>query len=78
MHPDPSYRSRAFAKRLAELGASENEIMAVTGHRTSKEIIRYTRGARQRTLAENAFARLGPPNVTHSEVKNPVGHKTRV
>jgi hypothetical protein len=52
---------------------SENEIMAITGHRTSKEIVRYTRAARQRRLAENAFARLGPSNVTHSEAKNPSG-----
>jgi hypothetical protein len=54
---------------LAELGAAENEIMAITSHRTSKEIIRYTRGAGQRILAANAFARLGPPNVAHSEAK---------
>jgi hypothetical protein len=31
--------------------------MAITGHKTSKEITRYTRGARQRTLAENAMLR---------------------
>jgi integrase len=60
---------KAAAARLAECGASENEIMAITGHRTSKEITRYTRGARQRVLAEKAFAR--PLNVTHSEAKNP-------
>lgn len=48
---------KAAAARLAELGAPENEIMAITGHRTSKEITRYTRGARQRTLAEHAMAR---------------------
>jgi hypothetical protein len=65
--------AKAAAARLAELGASENEIMAITGHQTSKEITRYTRGARQRTLAENAFARYGPPHVTHSEAKNPSG-----
>jgi integrase len=48
---------KAAAARLAELGAPENEIMAITGHRTSKEITRYTRAARQRVLAEHAFAR---------------------
>jgi integrase len=69
---------KAAAARLAELGAAENEIMAITGRRRSKEIIRYTRGARQRILAENAFARLGPPHVTHSEAKIQVGHRTRV
>lgn len=50
---------KAAAARLAELGASESEIMAVTGHTTSKEIVRYTRGARQKVLAANAMARFG-------------------
>lgn len=50
---------KAAAARLAELGASESEIMAVTGHTTSKEIVRYTRGARQKLLAANAMARFG-------------------
>lgn len=48
---------KAAASRLAELGAPEKEIMAITGHRTSKEITRYTRAASQRVLAENAMAR---------------------
>ena len=42
---------KAAAARLAELGAGENEIMAVTGHSTSKEVVRYTRAARQKVLA---------------------------
>jgi hypothetical protein len=29
------------AAAIAELGAPENEIMSITGHRTSKEITRY-------------------------------------
>jgi integrase len=49
---------KATAARLAELGASENEIMAITGHQTSKEVTRYTRAARQRVLADSAMARL--------------------
>ena len=48
---------KAAAARLAELGAPEKEIMAITGHTTSKEIMRYTRAASQRTLAKNAIAR---------------------
>jgi integrase len=47
---------KAAAARLAELGATEHEIMAVTGHRTSKEVTRYTRAARQKILAERAMA----------------------
>jgi integrase len=49
---------KATAARLAELGASEHEIMAITGHQTSKEVSRYTRAARQRVLADSAMARL--------------------
>jgi integrase len=49
---------KAAAARLAEAGAGENEIMAVTGHSTSKEIVRYTRGARQKVLAAKAMGRF--------------------
>ncbi len=42
---------KAAAARLAELGASEKEIMAITGHTTSKEIKRYTDAADKRILA---------------------------
>lgn len=49
---------KAAAARLAEAGASEKEIMAITGHRTSKEIMRYTKAAEQRKLADNAMAKL--------------------
>jgi len=43
---------------LAENGCTEQEIMAITGHSTSKEIIRYTRSARQRTRAANAMEKV--------------------
>jgi integrase len=49
---------KAAAARLAECGASESEIMAITGHTTSKEVVRYTRGARQKVLAAKAMARF--------------------
>ena len=49
---------KAAASRLAELGATELEIGAVTGHKTSKEISRYTQAARQKILAERAMAKL--------------------
>ncbi|NOQ41848.1 MAG: tyrosine-type recombinase/integrase, partial [Desulfuromusa sp.] len=49
---------KAAAARLAELGCTEFEIMAITGHRTSKEVTRYTRAASQRTRAESAFRRI--------------------
>ncbi len=57
---------KAAAVRLAELGASEHEIMAVTGHRTSKEVTRYTRAVRQKILAERAMARI----ITADQMEN--------
>ncbi len=49
---------KAAAARLAELGCTEQEIMAITGHRTSKEVTRYTRAASQKTRAQSALERL--------------------
>jgi integrase len=46
---------KAGAARLAEFGATDREIMAITGHQTSKEIDRYTRSARQKQLAAKAM-----------------------
>lgn len=40
--------------------------MAITGHTTSKEVDRYTKGARQRVLAEAAMKKLaGSSKVRH-------------
>lgn len=52
---------KAAARRLAEAGASAHEIMAVTGHRTLKEVERYTRTAAMKGLATSAMARIGGP-----------------
>jgi integrase len=46
---------KAGAARLAELGASDREIMAITGHQTAREVDGYTRGARQKKLAASAM-----------------------
>lgn len=43
---------------LAENGCTEQEIMAITGHRTSKEVIRYTRSAEQKTRAANVVGKI--------------------
>lgn len=45
---------KAAAARLADRGATEHQIMAITGHTTSKEVIRYTKAARQKVLAKSA------------------------
>lgn len=47
------------ATELANAGASEREIMAVTGHRSTESVATYVRSARQRHMATNAIARLG-------------------
>lgn len=49
---------KAAARRLAEAGCSANEIMSITGHRSLKEVARYTDSARQPMLAETAIGRL--------------------
>jgi hypothetical protein len=42
---------------LAGAGCSANEIMAISGHATMKELIRYTKAADQARLARNAMTR---------------------
>jgi integrase len=49
---------KAAASRLAELGCTEFEIMAVTGHTTSKEVTRYTKAANQKTRADSAMKKV--------------------
>lgn len=49
---------KSAAARLAELGCTEHEIMAITGHQTSKEVTRYTRSASQKIRAESALRML--------------------
>jgi integrase/recombinase XerD len=48
----------ATAARLAELGATPHEIMAITGHQTLDEVERYTRAAQRRKLADSAMSKL--------------------
>jgi len=49
---------KAAASRLADAGCTEEEIKSVTGHTTSSEVNRYTKGANQRKLSESAFRKL--------------------
>ena len=49
---------KAAARRLAEVGCSEKQIAAVTGHTTLKEVARYTRAANQERLAADAVDML--------------------
>lgn len=48
---------KAAARRLAEAGASNQEIKSVTGHKSDVEVARYTAAADQARLAEAAIGR---------------------
>jgi integrase len=48
---------KAACRRLAENGASANEIAAISGHASLREVERYTKAADQARLARNAMAR---------------------
>ena len=50
---------KAAARRLAEAGCTAHEIGAITGHTSLAELVRYTKAADQRRLAEAAMAKTG-------------------
>jgi len=60
---------KAAARRLAEAGCSAHEIAAITGHKSLKEVERYTRAAAQKGLGQRAMARL-QENETGAPVSN--------
>jgi integrase len=49
---------KATARRLAEIGCSANQIAAITGHATLKEVQRYTQAADRKRMAREAMAKL--------------------
>jgi len=51
---------KAACRRLAEAGCSANEIAAISGHATLKEVARYTKAVDQARMARNAMARTVP------------------
>ncbi len=50
---------KAAARRLAEAGASALQIGSITGHKTLKEVSRYTAAADQASMASDAVDKLG-------------------
>jgi site-specific recombinase XerD len=48
---------KAAARRLAEAGCTAHEIGAITGHASLSELVRYTRAADQKRLAETAMTK---------------------
>lgn len=68
---------KAAARRLAELGLSNQVIKAITGHTTDSEVARYTKNADQERLADaamDAMERQGLANkadsVSQTEAEN--------
>ena len=63
---------KAAARRLAEAGCTAHEIAAITGHASLTELVRYTRAADQRRLAEAAMAKtrtsIGKPNQKFAKI----------
>jgi integrase len=49
---------KACCRRLAEAGCSTNEIMAISGHKSLKEVERYTKAANQGMLAAAAMQKV--------------------
>jgi len=49
---------KAATARMAELGCSDHEIMAIGGWRALKEVQRYTTSARTRVLADSAMDKV--------------------
>ena len=57
---------KAAARRLAEAGCTDRQIMSITGHKTAQEVGRYTRSAEQMKLAEQAMGLLKVSNPASS------------
>jgi integrase len=49
---------KTACRRLAEAGCSANVIAAVSGHRTLREVERYTRAAYQERMAREGMAAI--------------------
>jgi integrase len=69
---------KAACRRLAELGCTVHEIAAISGHKSLKEIERYTKAADQARLARAAMARtVTMPIGGERSVKNKTGRAPR-
>jgi site-specific recombinase XerD len=58
---------KAAMRRLAENDATSKQIMAVSGHKTSREVDRYTEAANQKNLARDGMAKLAIKDGTGSD-----------
>lgn len=53
---------KAACRRLAEAGCTPNQIMSISGHKTLKEVSRYTQAVNKTRLASDAITGLSSPN----------------
>jgi integrase len=53
---------KANQRLLAEQGATDKEMQAMSGHTTAKQTSRYTKAADQKRLARAAITKLRVPN----------------
>lgn len=60
---------KAASRRLAEAGCTTHQIAAITGHKSLKEVERYTKSASQSGLAESAMATLRERQLSNQSVK---------
>ncbi len=58
---------KACCVRLAEAGCTDHEIMGITGHKSLKEVQRYTKMVRQKEMADRAAMKLEEGNKSHKE-----------
>ena len=58
---------KASCRRLAEAGCSPHQIMAISGHRTLKEVERYTRAAEQARMARSAMSNQLKDRLCHHD-----------
>jgi integrase len=62
---------KAAARRLAEGGCTANEIAALTGHASLREVERYTKAADQMRMARSAMAKTAAREQTGTESVKP-------
>ena len=70
---------KAAARRLAEAGATANEIIAVTGHSNVTEVTTYTREAENRRLTSQGMNKVARsfPEQKPAQPRKKVGQKRR-
>jgi integrase len=70
---------KAALTRLADARCTAHEIAAISGHKTLKEVERYTKGADQARLARAAMERIGNESVKSEpgEVSKPLNEHTK-